>query len=205
MKSRQSTLTTFAVITVLFAFVGCSGEEDPPATGADTNPVGGSAGLAAAGTSPTAGTAVAGTGGGVSGGTTVAGGAGAGAGGTSTTGGAGAGASITPTFDTLKSVINQAPCFGAGCHNDDQNPLDLRIDDQLYTKVTSRISVNCGNIPVVNPGNPEQSALVKILKGPCGQTPRMPLGCLDGDDALCVPPDYIAALEQWIAMGAPQQ
>ena len=117
---------------------------------------------------------------------------------------AGTGGSVEASFATVQFVINQAPCFGAGCHNDEQNPLDLRVDDQLYTRLTSRISVNCGNIPVVNPGNPQGSALVKILQGPCGITPRMPMGCNNDGDALCVPPDYIAAIEQWIAMGAPQ-
>jgi hypothetical protein len=55
------------------------------------------------------------------------------------------------------------------------------------------------------PGNPQDSALVKLLKGPCGDTNRMPFGkCFeDGDDG-CVAPEYIAAIEQWIAKGAPQ-
>jgi hypothetical protein len=105
----------------------------------------------------------------------------------------------------VEFVITQAPCFGAGCHNDDQNPLNLRVDDDLYTRLTTRISANCGNIPIVNPGQPDESALIKILEGPCGPTPRMPLGCVDDQDATCIPPDYIAAIEQWIAMGAPQE
>jgi hypothetical protein len=83
--------------------------------------------------------------------------------------------------------------------------LNLRVDDELHTRLTTRISANCGNIPVVNPGKPDESALVKILKGPCGPTARMPLGCVDDQDATCIPADYIAAIEQWIAIGAPQQ
>jgi hypothetical protein len=33
----------------------------------------------------------------------------------------------------------------------------------------------------------------------------MPLGCVDDDDGTCVPAEYIAAMESWIANGAPQQ
>jgi len=32
----------------------------------------------------------------------------------------------------------------------------------------------------------------------------MPLGCVDDQDATCIPPEYIAAITQWIAMGAPK-
>jgi hypothetical protein len=66
------------------------------------------------------------------------------------------------------------------------------------------ISKNCGNFPVVNPGKPQESAIVKILKGPCGTTPRMPIDCVDDGDSKCVPPEYIAAITQWIANGAPK-
>jgi hypothetical protein len=113
------------------------------------------------------------------------------------------GSAIPATFDTVKLIITETTCFGAGCHNDDQNPLNLRVDDQLHMRLRSRISKACGNIPVVNPGKPQESALIKILKGPCGATQRMPLGCVDDQDATCVPPDYLAAIERWIAAGAP--
>jgi hypothetical protein len=79
------------------------------------------------------------------------------------------------------------------------------VDDQLHARLTSRISTSCGNIPVVSPGNPQQSALLKILRGPCGGTPRMPIGCVEDQDSTCIPADYMAAIEQWIAGGAPQQ
>lgn len=85
----------------------------------------------------------------------------------------------------------------------------LVVSDQLYTELTTHISVACGNIPLIAPGNPEQSALVKIIKGPCGvppnDIPRMPNGCIvDEFSNTCVPDDYIAAIEQWVRNGAPQ-
>ncbi|AUX37683.1 hypothetical protein SOCE836_099130 [Sorangium cellulosum] len=102
----------------------------------------------------------------------------------------------------MKFVIENASCFGAGCHNDEMNPLDLQVNAELRTRLTSHVSENCGNLLIVNPGKPEESALIKILKGPCGDTPRMPLECVNDGDAKCVPPNYIEAISQWIADGA---
>jgi hypothetical protein len=206
MKRRGSLFAAAVTAAGLSLLAGCGSEEDP----APAN----------LGGAPAAGTSAAssGVGGGGAGGVNaVAGGSGGGAGGTSgggaggsggasaTAGASGAGGAVPATFETVKTVITQAPCFGAGCHNDDQNPLNLRVDDQLHARLTARISTSCGNIPVVNPGNPQDSALVKILRGPCGGTPRMPLGCVEDQDATCIPAEYITAIEQWIAGGAPQQ
>src|SRR5687768_16782626 len=169
------------MMMVWLALAGCSGSDGTPSDG------GGGGGAPSAGSS------------GVGGAAGIGGAAGVGG-----TGGASGGdGSIPPTFDTFKQIVMQAPCFGARCHNDDQNPLNLRMDDQLYTRLTSRISENCGQLPIVNPGKPAESALIKILRGPCGPTARMPLGCVEDQDGACVPAEYIAALEQWIAAGAP--
>ena len=95
-----------------------------------------------------------------------------------------------------------ASCHAAGGTAPPDNPLSLSIDDNLYTRLTTHISKNCGNVPVVNPGHPDQSALIKVLKEGCDPTPRMPYQC-SGDG--CIPDDYIAAVAQWIADCAPQQ
>jgi len=86
----------------------------------------------------------------------------------------------------------------------------LVVSDQLYTELTTYVSVECGNIPIVTPGNPAQSALIKLLKAPCDDgigepIPRMPNGCTEDEFGnTCVPDEYIAAIEQWVASGAPQ-
>ena len=206
MQLRLSIFVALAIAAILSLLAGCGGQDDPAPEDSDDSPAGGKR--------PDSG----GSGGRDSGSRSdarVDGGGPSGAsdsgrsdarvdGGRPTAGAADSGSTVPATFDTVQLVITQAPCSGAGCHNDDQNPLDLQVDDELYARLTSHMSENCGNIPVVNPGKPEQSALVKILKGPCSPTPRMPIGCVDDEGATCVPDEYITAISQWIAMGAPQ-
>jgi hypothetical protein len=124
------------------------------------------------------------------------------------TGGSG---SIPPTFATVKLILGGGgaimPCAAAPCHAvggmaPPGNPLTLQDTAELYATMTSYVARDCGNIKLVNPGKPEESALLKILKGPCGAVPRMPYMC--SDDA-CIPDDYIAAISQWIATCAPER
>jgi hypothetical protein len=151
--------------------------------------------------------------GGVGGSSSGAAGAGAGGsgGGASGAGSGGSGFEIVPpepTFRMVKFVLQstQEPCVSSDCHGlNTENILELAIDDRLYTTLTTHVSVNCGNIPVVTPGDVTRSALAKILRGPCGETPRMPRDCMD--DPLfntCVYPEYLDAIDLWISMGAPQ-
>lgn len=186
MKLRFSSFIAAAIVAILSPLPGCS--DNPDDTGA-----GGAGGTDAGSTSA-----------GVSTSSAVGSGGSGGAGSTSaSTGGdggsTGSGSGQAPTFETLHFVIQNA-CFGAGCHNDDMNALDLMIDEELHMRVSSHTTKNCGAL--VNLDNPEESALIKILKGPCGATPRMPLECVNDGDAKCIPPDYIEALTQWIADGA---
>jgi hypothetical protein len=119
--------------------------------------------------------------------------------------------SIPPTFATVKLVLGGGgaimPCASAPCHatggmEPPGNPLTLQDTPALYATMTSYVAKECDNTPLVVPGHPEQSALVKILSGPCGSAPRMPYKCSDDS---CIPADYIAALSQWIADCAPEQ
>jgi hypothetical protein len=128
------------------------------------------------------------------------------------TGGSAGGGTIPATFETVKLVFgggggimtcSAAPCHGVNGAAPPDHPLELHpTDDQkLYTALMSYVSKACNNTKLVEPCNPSRSALVSILKGPCGMTPRMPYGCTTqaGD---CIPDEYIAAVEQWIANGA---
>jgi hypothetical protein len=148
---------------------------------------------------------------GMSGGSSGAGGGAGGAGGAGGTPGAAGG--IAPSFETVKLVFgggggimpcSAAPCHGVGGLAPPAMPLELppTDDQQLYTNLTSYVSQACGGLKLVEPGNPAQSALLTILTGPCGMTPRMPYGC-EPESGTCIPDEYIAAVRQWIANGAP--
>jgi hypothetical protein len=215
-KLRCSSFAAKAA-AILSLLAGCAGGVDPgPASS------GGSAGSGGLGSG---GQNTAGVGGGSSGGAGSGGqssggfsggGSSGGTGGESTGGVGGAGSSaggsggsnIPATFDTLKFVLQgtNPPCVASDCHGSGtHHPLTLAVNDQLYTTLTTHVSMRCGSIPLVTPGNPQQSALVAILKGPCGETPRMPNGCIEDEFGnTCVPDEYIAAIEQWVANGAPQ-
>lgn len=137
-----------------------------------------------------------------------AGASGAGAGGVGGVGGAGgtSGTGIPPTFATFKYVTmnTNPPCVASDCHGfGTGNPLVLADDDgMLRTRLTTTINMQCGNIPVVTPSDPTRSALIMLLKGPCGDLLRMPEGC-DPAFGQCVPDEYIAAIEEWVRLGAP--
>ena len=178
------------------------------------NGVTGSSGTGGAGSggagSGGAGSGGAGSGGAGSGG---AGSGGAGSGGMSSGGANMGGASaVPPTYETVQVILTQnvTTCVGSDCHGGHQGRVDLRVDDGLLARLTSSTSELCG-MPIVDPGNPNNSALVKVLTEGCGDIspecligteciPRMPLDCQDGFD--CIPADYIDALRQWIMDGA---
>jgi hypothetical protein len=166
-------------------------------------------GRAAGNAAGTGAAAMSGGGTGGNGNTAAAGNVG-GAGTPNTAGTSGDGASVSDvpaTWDTLKLVLTgtHPPCNSSICHNGNGKVslgFPVANDDQLYSVLTQYVSMACDNLVLVVPGHPEQSALVKVLKGPCSdQVPRMPNGCTDADGN-CVPDDYIAAVEQWITNGA---
>lgn len=91
-------------------------------------------------------------------------------------------------------------------------PLRLVQDEGLYAELTSHVSAKCGNLKAVEPGSPESSAILKVLKEGCADVtppdepiPRMPFGCVQNEfENTCVDDAHIATIEQWIADGAPE-
>ena len=106
------------------------------------------------------------------------------------------------------------PCTGGGCHGEEAVPLRWGPNDpMLYETIMGHMTLYCGKL--VNTTNPADSALIKVLQGDCGPiprvkattTPRMPYGkCFEGDvdTESCVSPAKIAAIQAWIAKGAPK-
>jgi hypothetical protein len=195
---RLASIACAALVLTLPAMAGCSA--DPEGTGTHETLGGGgvsTSGMSNGGSSGLSGSAgfamAGGSSGGVSQGGTSGGAAGTGAPG------------VEASFATVRQVVVQAHCADASCHNGEVKPR-LQDDATLHATLTTHVSKACGNIPVVTPGNPEQSALVKLIKGPCGELPRMPNGCVSTpiEEYTCLPPDYIDAIERWVKNGAPQ-
>ncbi len=206
-------------MALLTAFAACAGDTDPGPASAGGSAAAGTSGISGGFSAGSAGWSTAGASGGGTGGVGTAGVSGGGAGGGGSSGGSGGGSggtggatSIPPTFATIKLVLQGGgaimPCSAAPCHGvngmappDDPLELPPNDDPQLHANLTSYVSRACNDTRLVTPGDPAQSALLTILRGPCGITPRMPYGCTD-QDGNCIPDEYIAAVEQWIAAGA---
>jgi|GEM_PF-742406 len=109
-----------------------------------------------------------------------------------------------PNFETVRLMFEAAQCSGSNCHYGGKNHFQMgKSADQLYTYMMSFKTLQCGKL--IDTANPAQSALVKYLRGPCGEIERMPsYKCFDDGDELCVPEYYIQAVEAWIAKGAPR-
>jgi len=126
------------------------------------------------------------------------------------------GKTTTPpaTFATVKQMLMGGgptgaidTCVSAPCHDvggfappPPKQNLVLRDDANLYKTLTTYVSEGCGNVPMVNPGKPDQSALVRALNG-TGCTFKMPLGCMNEH---CWDSGMIGAISQWIANCAPE-
>lgn len=203
MKPRPEAVFV-AVLALALLLAGCAPAADPNSDrqssgagghGGEPGGLGGQAGVSAS-----AGPGFGGVG--------VAGGSGGGAGGAhamSAGSGSSAGSSLVEaSFATVRQVVVQAHCADASCHNGEAKPR-LQDDATLHATLTGHVSEACGNLPVVTPGAPERSALIKLLKGPCGGLPRMPSGCVSGpvEEYTCLPPVYIEAIERWVKNGAP--
>jgi hypothetical protein len=158
----------------------------------------------AGGTSPEGGTPS-------SGGTTLLGGAGQGgavsggapAGGSAGNGGQNsAGASGSPgtpnAFSQVQSLL-ESKC--AQCHTLGGNQPDLSaVSEELYTTLSTYRVRDCGDNPLVNPGNPTTSALVMVTTaGKCRNRLVMPAGCV-GES--CVTSRDRQLISDWITQGA---
>jgi len=208
-EASETGMKTFGLFaSTLWVLAACSMDSSASSAGTQAASAGAAAGSgASAGASAAPHVDVAGAG--VAGAAANSGGAGA-AGTPAADGGDSSG--IAATFATVKLVFGggggittcaAAPCHGVNGAAPPDDPLELPTnnDEQLYATLTSYVSKACGNSKLVERGKPAQSALVAILKGPCGMTPRMPYGCsVESGD--CIPDEYIAAVSKWIESGA---
>jgi hypothetical protein len=226
MKYRTSIFAgSLTLLTLAFSSGACTSELGPSSSDEDEASGGATAstGGAATGGTNTGGSSNVGgapsAGGETSAGGTPASGGDSASGGSDTAAG-GSGIEGPPaTFETLKLVIQNATCNSSDCHAGGEfNDVDLRLTDDLYNNVMTSEARICGDMPVIDPGNPENSALVIILRDGCPITEttvvdgveveqeimlRMPYGCFETEfENNCVPDAYIAAIQQWVADGA---
>jgi hypothetical protein len=166
----------------------------------------GTGGLTAGGSGGGAG-GFSGGAGGVAGGGAGGGGAGGlgGTGGTDAGGSAGGGAGgsgPTLAFSEVAPVVNQS-CGRMGCHGTGfgaKMPTLTSANLQtLYQNLTSTMVPECGNKPLVSPGNPANSAILSLVKRECGDF-FMPADCMNTP---CLPQATIDTLTDWIQGGAP--
>lgn len=206
----RATIFGAARAVAILSLVGCSTPSPKEAGSGGTAGAGGSGGASSGGT---AGQSTAGH--------NAGGSSGMGAGG-ATTGSAGAtnidcsgftsASPPAPTFCNFKFVVmnisppcsGAAPCHGVGAGAVQPLELPLNDDATLMHNLETVISPDCGNIPIIKPGDAANSALSKVLtKGCSANVPTMPYMC--DPTSNCVPANYEQQIEAWINAGAKLQ
>ena len=92
-------------------------------------------------------------------------------------------------------------CGNIICHLPNYNPPDYsNRDGTLYdTLLTWRVA-QCDDAPIVVPGDPDASAMIRLVKRQCGSL-FMPTTC-EPDRNPCIYPDELEVFESWIRGGA---
>jgi hypothetical protein len=86
------------------------------------------------------------------------------------------------------------------CHGGEEDFI-LVDSSTLHGTLLNTIIPECGDIPLVTPFSPGNSALVRLLREGCGdELPQMPKECIDGDS--CIPQEFRDRITQWIVNGA---
>ena len=105
----------------------------------------------------------------------------------------------TPSYAEVASLLGRT-CGTASCHGKKQLPL-IKDDAALPGTLLETTVEECGNAPLVHPGQPETSALILLVRRQCG-TLVMPNGCTSEP---CLPQETVDTISAWIAGGAPMQ
>lgn len=103
---------------------------------------------------------------------------------------------LVAEFASIQEHVFTPIC--TGCHAGAGAPLGLRLtEDAAYAALVNAPSVEVPSLRRVAPGNPAASYMLQKISGTAAVGGRMPLG------APPLSPDMIAAIQQWIADGAP--
>lgn len=123
------------------------------------------------------------------------------------TGSGGQGELPPATFETLLNTIYYVGCDSSDCHGGHNDLTLAGTPDEVYDHLLNTVSEECGGLNVLVPGDPDASALVRLIKGPCGTLGQMPDGCVCDTNLFyngCLRADTVAAIEAWVAAGAPK-
>jgi hypothetical protein len=105
-------------------------------------------------------------------------------------------------FAEVSGMVNTT-CGKSGCHAAGplaKMPLLTSANAQtLYQNLTNTMVQECGNKPLVDPGDPANSAILALVQQDCGEF-FMPADCTSDP---CIPQANIDKLSAWIQGGAP--
>ena len=102
------------------------------------------------------------------------------------------------SYMTVRFVVDRG-CGVSICHGGEEDFV-LMDNSNLHDTLMNTIIPECGDIPLVTPFSPENSALDRLLREDCGELPQMPKECIEGDS--CIPQEYRDRITQWITNGA---
>jgi hypothetical protein len=118
--------------------------------------------------------------------------------------GGAAGAAGPGTFGAVAEIMRQN-CGLSACHGGGPESQELVYTNvaTLHSVLTTTIVSECNNNPLVMPGDPVNSALIKLPNWDCtdpsGGPFVMPQGCIEDP---CLPPAELASITAWIMAGA---
>jgi hypothetical protein len=120
--------------------------------------------------------------------------------------------SLPRTYSAVRQCVFEAGCSSSICHGgevpllliDTWENFPRREDHSIYDKLTDTLLnhrvAHCASSPLVDPGHPENSAIIKALSRTCDDPEwGMPDGC---STTPCVPQPYIDFIAGWISQGA---
>jgi len=104
------------------------------------------------------------------------------------------------TFAHVAGIM-QENCGFPACHGGGPDGQDLIFVNPatLYTNLTTKVVMACNNNILVVPGDPNNSALLKLPTWQCTDF-VMPQGCIEDP---CLKETELASIRAWITAGAP--
>lgn len=100
-----------------------------------------------------------------------------------------------PTLAQLTTEIFEPRCSASGCHGMADPARDLDLQGDAFASLVNVASAEDPATLRVAPGDPDQSLLYQVLRGPVGGTRQMPPGAV-------LPAEDVEQVRAWIEAGA---